>query len=501
MNVLIFGLGLHGGGASAAVYFLNRRCNVCVTDLKTEQELEKPLESIRRTAAGSSALTLHLGHHRIDDFIKADLVIKNTAVPPSHPLLLHADRWETDLSYVLKRTRRPIAGVTGTKGKSSGAYALFSILSQFYRKTDIAGNMGISLFDIIDIADSCDAHQQTSASPIVIEFSSWQLRDLRHLGVLPNCRSALIPSLYPDHMNSYDSFHAYLSDKAYLAENCEILVMSSQARDVFRSHDFQFHKTATVIVDCRQPLEYIRNRYRTRVQRVLRKGKRDGAAGVENDGRNGEESGGSEIVCRKFSADELDSQLLSRWYALYAATADRGHFSVRSKTYIENIFACSRRIDTAVSRYSEDCCSSETRKSAVQASFFGAFAGNVLAAGVIIAETEEAAWYLYGASSGKYLKQGAMYRLQDAVIADVSSRVSWYDMYGIAPENMPRHPLSDLNLFKKGFGGFTVQRTGIIDVPYHPLLYSLFRIRERRRSRRRQSPRQHISSGLFLFSR
>jgi len=244
MNVLIFGLGLHGGGASAARYFLNRGCSVCITDLKTEKELAEPLDSIFRTTHTAAALTLHLGRHRIDDFIKADLVIKNTAAPPSHPLLLHAERWETDLSYFLKRIHRPIAGVTGTKGKSSTAQILYTLLSQFYQGTDIAGNMGISLFDIIDSTESCKVHQQTSSQPIVIEFSSWQLRDLRQLNVLPECRTALVTSLYPDHMNSYGSFQAYLSDKAYLAEHSENVIMSRQAKDVFNQHDFQFHKTA-----------------------------------------------------------------------------------------------------------------------------------------------------------------------------------------------------------------------------------------------------------------
>jgi len=246
--------------------------------------------------------------------------------------------------------------------------------------------------------------------------------------------------------------------------------------------NIEIQPAATVIVDCRQPLEYIRGRYRKRASRILRE-----------SSRNSE----SEIVCRKFSADEIDAPLLSRWYELYQETASRGKFSVRSKSYIEKLFTCSRSmnagdcVNTGICMNDGYSMDRDSPKSGVQVSFFGAFADNCLAAGVIIAETEEAAWYLYGASSETYLKRGAMYRLQDAVIADISSRVSWYDMYGIAPENMPNHPLADLNLFKTGFGGFTVQRTGVIDVPFHPLLYSLFRFWEKRHSRRNQSPQLH----------
>ncbi len=203
MNVTIFGLGLHGGGVSAARYFASRGHAVTVTDLRDASVLQESLSKLSEF----SNITSVLGTHRLEDFQHADLVIKNTAVAWDNPMLQYCSQIETDLSWFLERTKRPITAVTGTKGKTTSAAIVHHLLLPSFPNASIAGNMGISLFDIAD---------EDSPDPAVLEISSWQLRDLRMLGrtVLP--RTALLTSLFPDHLNSYASMEGYIQDKAYL---------------------------------------------------------------------------------------------------------------------------------------------------------------------------------------------------------------------------------------------------------------------------------------------
>ena len=49
-NVLIMGLGLHGGGVGAANFFLSRGSIVVITDLKTEDELKPSLDKLKSSS-------------------------------------------------------------------------------------------------------------------------------------------------------------------------------------------------------------------------------------------------------------------------------------------------------------------------------------------------------------------------------------------------------------------------------------------------------------------
>jgi len=82
-NILIFGLGQKGGAASA-VYFAKRNYKVTVTDLKNREQL--PLYQCQKF----KNISYHLGKHRISDFLRADLIIKNPAIPWNNPFIKKA---------------------------------------------------------------------------------------------------------------------------------------------------------------------------------------------------------------------------------------------------------------------------------------------------------------------------------------------------------------------------------------------------------------------------
>lgn len=221
-RITVMGLGLHGGGLAAALYLHRRGARVTVTDLRTTGELAPTLrklpESIRVVA----------GEHREKDFLEADLVLKNPAVPRTAPLLKLAPAVTTDIALFLAEwtgrlggDRGPLVAVTGTKGKSSTAAATAAILGSERGGTRLGGNITISPLGFLEELQGGD--------PVVLELSSFQLGDLRFCreinrpgnDALPeevlfprlNADVAIVTSIFPDHQDYYDSIDSYVRDK------------------------------------------------------------------------------------------------------------------------------------------------------------------------------------------------------------------------------------------------------------------------------------------------
>src|SRR3989338_5332757 len=75
-HILIMGLGLHGGGAGAVEFFVRQGARVTVTDLRTRRELTPTLRALARL----KGVRYEIGEHRAEDFLAADLIVKNPGV-------------------------------------------------------------------------------------------------------------------------------------------------------------------------------------------------------------------------------------------------------------------------------------------------------------------------------------------------------------------------------------------------------------------------------------
>ncbi len=212
MKVLVFGLGMHGGGYTAASYYLLHGNEVRVTDLRGADALGEFLEPLK--ALGATCIT---GEHRKEDFLWADIVVKNPSIPLHHPLLAYAKRIVSDFSVLLsspfmQKTR--FIAITGTKGKTTTSYALAHVLTSLGHHATLCGNMGISCYSVL--------REWEEGKPVpeflVAELSSWQIRDASAFmgGRFPTELVAVITSLFPDHQNSYASLEEYLDDKLKL---------------------------------------------------------------------------------------------------------------------------------------------------------------------------------------------------------------------------------------------------------------------------------------------
>lgn len=222
-KVTIMGLGLNGGGLASALFFLNRGADVTVTDLRDESILAptmKMLEGYR--------VNYTLGKHIDEDFLNADIVIKNPGVRSTSEYLKMAKRIESDISIFLNQVECPIIAVTGSKGKSSTVSAIYHVLKNVYPDAKLGGNITVSPLSFID--------EVTDTTPVVLELSSWQLADLKGKGCLKPVIAA-ITNIMNDHQNAYNSLDEYAEDKAVIFENSPsdvILNYNDSYRDFFK---------------------------------------------------------------------------------------------------------------------------------------------------------------------------------------------------------------------------------------------------------------------------
>ena len=208
-TVLIFGLGLHGGGAAAARFFARHGARVVVTDLRDEDELRPALHTLR-----DYPIRYSLGRHDEREFRYADIVVKNPAVARDHPLLALAQTVVTDISIFLDNARNPIIAVTGTKGKSTTAAAIAHACREIGKPVMLAGNIGQSVLDDMDAL--------TPDHLVVLELSSFQLGDLQCVRSRDPAERqqraqwpdvAICVNILCDHQDYYSSMDEYVGDK------------------------------------------------------------------------------------------------------------------------------------------------------------------------------------------------------------------------------------------------------------------------------------------------
>jgi UDP-N-acetylmuramoylalanine--D-glutamate ligase len=212
-KVLIMGLGLHGGGLQSARYLLKKGAEITVTDLRDEKTLLPSIEQL-----GSSAVRYVLGKHEIEDFKKADIVIKNPGVRPDSPFLKAAKQVETDLSLFLAQSPARLFAVTGSKGKSSTSSALHWVLDSQKSSHGGTGARRVFFGGNITVSPLSFLEDMSEGDDVVLELSSFQLGDLKGRlkedgSALLKPAAAVITTIMPDHLDRYASMKEYVDDK------------------------------------------------------------------------------------------------------------------------------------------------------------------------------------------------------------------------------------------------------------------------------------------------
>ncbi|MFT5197957.1 MAG: UDP-N-acetylmuramoylalanine--D-glutamate ligase [Planctomycetota bacterium] len=205
MRVVVMGLGQFGGGLTVARYLAKQGAEVCVTDLNSPENLLESCNALRYWP-----IRFVLGRHDEADFLDADLIVANPAVPPRSRFLQLARerniRITSEMELFLHSTQAQLFLVSGTHGKSSAVSFLEQLLRDRGRPVFLGGNIGRSLLD--------EPGAMQAQAQCVIEISSYQLEALGT--PLPKASAAGLTALAPDHLERHGNLEEYLRCKSLI---------------------------------------------------------------------------------------------------------------------------------------------------------------------------------------------------------------------------------------------------------------------------------------------
>ena len=199
-RVVVMGLGLLGGGVAAARYAVEHgAAEVIATDLRDEQTLAPSLKKLE-----GLPIRYVLGRHDPSDFERAEVVVRNPGVRRDSEYLAIARsagaRVEMELAWFFRACRGKIAGVTGTRGKTTTTLLLHHILAHAGLRPLLGGNLGgIETLSLLP--------QITPERWVVLELGNFMLEGLHPIRRSPHL--AIFTNLLPDHLNAYDSMEDY----------------------------------------------------------------------------------------------------------------------------------------------------------------------------------------------------------------------------------------------------------------------------------------------------
>ena len=203
-RVLVMGLGLQGSGMAAARYAAQQGAVVRVTDMKAPEILAPSVHAL-----AGLPIEFVLGEHRNEDFLWAEIVIRNPGIPLTSPYLRlareHGASIEMEIALFFLACPGRIIGITGTRGKTTTASLIYKILQEGGASTVLGGNVaGVETLSLLP--------QITPETLVVLELSSWQLEGLAPHALSPAV--AVMTNVYPDHLNTYTSMEDYAEAKA-----------------------------------------------------------------------------------------------------------------------------------------------------------------------------------------------------------------------------------------------------------------------------------------------
>jgi UDP-N-acetylmuramoylalanine--D-glutamate ligase len=199
-RVLVMGLGLLGGGVAAARYAVRMgAAEVVVTDLRSPQTLAESVAKLE-----GLPIRYVLERHELDDFTRAEVVVRNPGVRRHSPYLEAARvagaRVEMEIAWFFRACQGKIAGVTGTRGKSTVTTLLHAILAEAGMRPLLGGNLGgIETLSLLP--------EITPDRWVVLELGNWMLEGLHTVRRSPQL--AIFTNLLPDHLDAYDSMDDY----------------------------------------------------------------------------------------------------------------------------------------------------------------------------------------------------------------------------------------------------------------------------------------------------
>lgn len=147
-----------------------------------------------------------LGPDYLNGLNEFDIIVRTVGMHPK--LILKKNpgvetRLTTAVNVFFEECRKPIIGVTGTKGKGTTSTLIAKLLQAAGKKVLLGGNIGVPMLDLLP--------RTAQADYVVLELSSFQLIDFKHYPQIGVCLMVV-----PEHLNWHEDMDEYITAKQQL---------------------------------------------------------------------------------------------------------------------------------------------------------------------------------------------------------------------------------------------------------------------------------------------
>ena len=237
----------------------------------------------------------------------------------------------------------------------------------------------------------------------------------------------------------YKNFTVYLKDLAK-REKVDFIRLSSvlennlENSQMIQNLGYAFapihqHAETTWLLNIAKPEEELMQSLRKTTRYLIKKAEKEGVEIIKNN---------SESAIQKF-------------IELHKKHASKTHYEPFSEKYISALFTAFSPEEISLK--------------------FAKYENEIEAASIIIKTGMQAAYYL-AVSENKHSQFSPAYLLQwRSILEAKAGGAQWYNFWGVSPDDNPKHPLHGVSLFKKGFGGQTLDLLHAYDLPISKKYY------------------------------
>ncbi|MSQ30112.1 MAG: UDP-N-acetylmuramoyl-L-alanine--D-glutamate ligase [Dehalococcoidia bacterium] len=195
-RVTVVGLGIEG---IDLVHFLAAEgARVTVSDAHPADQLTEQIAAI-----ADCDVRLSLGANRVEDIAEADAIFVSQGVPADLPGLRAAEAKGVSISSMLElfldRCPAPVAGITGSAGKTTTTALIGAMLEAASAPHVVGGNIGIGLLSLLP--------EITADTKVIVEMSHTQLARVAHSPEI-----ACVTNVTPNHLDRF-SWEEYVDLK------------------------------------------------------------------------------------------------------------------------------------------------------------------------------------------------------------------------------------------------------------------------------------------------
>ncbi|MSQ30821.1 MAG: UDP-N-acetylmuramoyl-L-alanine--D-glutamate ligase [Dehalococcoidia bacterium] len=219
-RVTVVGLGIEG--IDLVRFLAAEGARVTVSDARPAEQLTDQLAAIERSGA-----RLSLGANRVEDCAGAEAVFVSQGVPAELPALRAAEAAGIPISSMLElfldRCPAPVAGITGSAGKTTTTALVGAMLEAAGAPHVVGGNIGIGLLSLL--------REITAATKVVVEMSHTQLARIAR-----SPEVACVTNVTPNHLDRF-SWEEYvdLKRRIFRFQRAEDRAVFNYDNDVSRS--------------------------------------------------------------------------------------------------------------------------------------------------------------------------------------------------------------------------------------------------------------------------